>query len=705
MDTITLKINPFQTKNLTYINGNPISRYSELSNITDKKLLQFAGELFESIYKDLNDSYNLEVYGENFELTFLELLSRQHDECRNVIGKKYPMRYSMDQRFQDLSALAKEAVSGEDVYSPINFFSNVDFSFNSSYLKESNKENAFLIITADSNFAELCIADCNASIVVVVEKGDFKNSITYKGCGKYIWKVSANELEQTIYSISKYFSMLHSINHLYCTAKDLPVLYSQEEKDILALSVRVTPLLKVMEEAPICLGVSEGMSPCISTYPDNFTVPEYVIESSDPEIVSVKGPHVFGKEAGEAFLSFKSIEEQEEFSTIQVNVWREYCPETYEGISLDINHTDIYVGQKMELTATGSPENAVDKTLFWQSSDEKVVKIISDVNTPSITLYANGIGTAIITCYAADKNISASCFVESKSLLMENEKKREEQKMEEQKRVRQEYANDIKNIKSFAKNIFKRGASMVQDVVNSDAAAKVNEKFQNVMKSPTVTAATEKIQEVIFNTARKEELFEWTFENTEAYKKCCELDNNYEAACVFFLEKTIGSCLSLYTQQKLIPKLYANAENFKKYGNVDSTSDEMDNGLSLTLVSCARFCSAMYWNFCDFQYLHDKSAKESPLVTEEEFNFILEKICEEEANASHHKLTDNEKEIIRNAVKELTIIARYDLPCVEGMQYVKRHFILERICKVMGCEYYEQIREAESKELHKRKAR
>ena len=704
MDTITLKINPFQTKNLTYINGEPISRYSELSSITDKTLLQFAGELFESVHKDLNDIYNLEVYGEDFELIFLELLSKQHNECQKVICKKYPMRYTMSQRFHDLYVLIKDALV-EEVNFPINFYSNADYTSNSPYLKESDEKNAFLIITDDPDFAKQCISDYEASIIILVDEEDFKNSITYKGNGKYIWEVSTDELEQTVFLISEYFSLLRSIDYLYRNANDMPVYYSQKEKDTIALSIRVTPWLKVVEEPPICLKASEGMVPFVSTYPDNYPVPEYVIESSDTEIVTVKGTHIFGKKEGDAFVSFKSTEDQEEFASMHVHVWIEYQPETFESISLDREHINIYVGQKTELNAAGHPENAVDKTLFWQSSDEQVIKIIPGTNTACVTLYANGIGMAKITCYTADETISACCFVESKSLLMENEKKREEQKAEEQKRAKQERADDIENVKSFAKNLFRRGASMVREVINSDTVAKVNEKFHDVMESPTVAAATEKIQEVIFNATTKEESFEWLFENTEAYKKYCEFENSYEDARAFFLEKTIGSCLSLYTQQKLIPELYANAENFKKYANLGTFSTEMDGGLTLTLAACAHFCSAMYWNFCDFQYLHDKSGKEGTLISEEEFDLVFTKIYKEKNASLHYELTEDEKETIRKIIDELSIIARYDLPYVEKAQYVKKHLVLERICNVMGCEYYEQIREAELKVQQKSKAR
>lgn len=435
MDTVTLKINPFQTKNLTYINGEAVSKYSVLSDITDKKFLQFAGDFFESVHKDLNANYNLEVYGEDFELTFLELLSKQHNECQKVVCKKYPMRYTMDERFRNLYALIKDAIVGEDAYRPINFSSTVDFSSESPYLKESDLKNAFLIITADSDFAEQCISDYEASIIILIDEVDFENSITYKGRGKYIWEIPSDELEETVFLISEYFSLLRSINYLHWTADDMPVFYTQEEKDIIALSIRVMPLLKVMDEAPIYLDVSEGMEFCVSTYPYNYPVPEYVIESSDTDIVTIKGSHIFGKEAGDVFLSFKSVEDQEEFASLQVLVCEVYDPETFEYIRLDRELINIYVGQKVELNATGYPESAVDKMLFWESSDEQVVKIIPDSNTMCASLYAKGVGTAKITCHTIDETISACCFVETISTQIENEKKCEKTEIKKNKTV------------------------------------------------------------------------------------------------------------------------------------------------------------------------------------------------------------------------------------------------------------------------------
>ncbi len=77
-------------------------------------------------------------------------------------------------------------------------------------------------------------------------------------------------------------------------------------------------------------------------------------------------------------------------------------------LTLDTDSVKLYKGETQRIVATVLPENASDKTLIWQSTDENVATVDS---TGLIT--AVGKGTAIITATSKDNsNVVRSCMVE-----------------------------------------------------------------------------------------------------------------------------------------------------------------------------------------------------------------------------------------------------------------------------------------------------
>ena len=75
-------------------------------------------------------------------------------------------------------------------------------------------------------------------------------------------------------------------------------------------------------------------------------------------------------------------------------------------VSLDKNEITINRSVKEQLEATVSPENATDKRVIWESSDENVAKVDENGEVTGI-----GFGDAVITVTAKDGGISAQCTV------------------------------------------------------------------------------------------------------------------------------------------------------------------------------------------------------------------------------------------------------------------------------------------------------
>lgn len=75
------------------------------------------------------------------------------------------------------------------------------------------------------------------------------------------------------------------------------------------------------------------------------------------------------------------------------------------GIRLDKESLELIEGETFTITATVEPEDATDKTVVWQSSDESIVAIEDGVVT------AVAIGEATLTASAPYNGLSASCEV------------------------------------------------------------------------------------------------------------------------------------------------------------------------------------------------------------------------------------------------------------------------------------------------------
>lgn len=84
------------------------------------------------------------------------------------------------------------------------------------------------------------------------------------------------------------------------------------------------------------------------------------------------------------------------------------------GITLNKSSLSLNVGSGETLTATISPDNATNKSIIWNSSDEKVAKVTNG------TVTAIGAGNATITASTADGTKKATCTVTVKKVISEN---------------------------------------------------------------------------------------------------------------------------------------------------------------------------------------------------------------------------------------------------------------------------------------------
>lgn len=179
--------------------------------------------------------------------------------------------------------------------------------------------------------------------------------------------------------------------------------------------VEVTEVKVDMTEVSLTEGESVTLIAMVS--PDNATDKTVTWSSSNPAVATVnEGGKVTAVAAGEAVITAKAGEKTAACKVI-VNAMPAPQPQPQpqpqpeppvpvgvSSIVLDQTNLILQLGSGVTLVATVGPENAVDKTVTWESSNPAVATV--DENGRVTTV---GIGEAVITAKAGEK--SATCKV------------------------------------------------------------------------------------------------------------------------------------------------------------------------------------------------------------------------------------------------------------------------------------------------------
>ncbi len=163
-----------------------------------------------------------------------------------------------------------------------------------------------------------------------------------------------------------------------------------------------------LNETSLSLEVGEGAYLTATVEPDNATDKTVAWASNDEKVVSVSDGSVTALSAGSATVTASCGGKL----AVCVVVVKEPVVEV-EGITLDKTSLSLEVGGSAVLTAEVLPENATDKTVTWESNDEKVATVSGGVVT------AVSAGTAAITAAAGEK--AAACVVVVKEPVVEVE--------------------------------------------------------------------------------------------------------------------------------------------------------------------------------------------------------------------------------------------------------------------------------------------
>ncbi len=90
----------------------------------------------------------------------------------------------------------------------------------------------------------------------------------------------------------------------------------------------------------------------------------------------------------------------------RVKVVTEFPPVYLQGISLNLSHVEMYIGETHAIYAITNPTDADNQNVSWSSSDERIVKV-----SQKGVLEAYNPGSAIITVTSEEGNYTAQCNV------------------------------------------------------------------------------------------------------------------------------------------------------------------------------------------------------------------------------------------------------------------------------------------------------
>ena len=158
--------------------------------------------------------------------------------------------------------------------------------------------------------------------------------------------------------------------------------------------VTIESLTLSKQSLQLFIGQSETV---VATIKPDYTTDKTIIWSSaDPTIATVEDGVVTGKKVGETTIKAKSGDIIAECAVVVTT-------KPVDSITLDKESIELGLYETLTLVATIQPDDATDKTVYWQSSNTRIVEVDNG------KIWGVNVGTANITAYCGDK--SANCRV------------------------------------------------------------------------------------------------------------------------------------------------------------------------------------------------------------------------------------------------------------------------------------------------------
>lgn len=161
-----------------------------------------------------------------------------------------------------------------------------------------------------------------------------------------------------------------------------------------------------LNENNLTLNVGEKTTLIATVTPEEAVNKAVKWESSNEEVVTVdENGQISAIRSGEAVITVTTLEGNYQ-DTCNVKVKEPVTIIPVKGIAIDNTSAEIGIGQRINILATISPENATNKNISWTSSDENVATVDGSGNIIGLAA-----GNTTITATTEDGGYSAQCEI------------------------------------------------------------------------------------------------------------------------------------------------------------------------------------------------------------------------------------------------------------------------------------------------------
>lgn len=372
MNSVKLRINPYQSSNTISINDKPLSQYSELNNFIKEPFLRWGDVFFESVEREINDDFKLIVVSDQVDHYFIKKLAKINPSCIGYEHIGFELDLTIQERFDIVNRLAeKYRVDYRPTFKPINIWNNTLLKIGASEKIEvvAKKDAAMIVIEKDYQAAKALAKEKEIPLILYASEEEKIEKIGHS----YLCNISSdeevgliNQIVERFYYTEIIIELIHRLNE--CSEK-----LSNQDANQLKIAGEIDPFVYIDSVADVEVGAEIKLN--FKTIPENNPLPLIRIKVLDESVVHVQDYCLVGIREGKTKIELYKNEEIIPFQCIQVSVYKNIY---IQRIDLSVHKNILGIGMQQKINYKVYPSDAEDiEDLKWESSNKKVVKVSS----------------------------------------------------------------------------------------------------------------------------------------------------------------------------------------------------------------------------------------------------------------------------------------------------------------------------------------
>lgn len=425
---VEMQYNPYLPQLAILINGVQPPDFSRLIQYSDEDIWKWAHEIFDTIYSEIKDDFEVKFIGRMSDANVLRLVSEKNEHCIRFANVGFPVSESMQQRMGKLNQLIKKAsitvydktiidavfmipnafheyieeISSLDIN---NLFCAVRVQTIGTKATYCDSDNSVLFILTDSiesgeKYIDKCNLDKPAFILVVGSENTGFSRINESG-----WYINTKESDffDIIFKCFMQMPLLIAFRRCYSSIKG----GNKITKDLNRITC-IEPIVTISLNNSIEVGKSAKIQ--ITLEPPIDNKPKLVYKIRNQNLASCDGISVYGQQEGICVFEAYKSGSKKPFYTKEIQIFKR---NRITKLLLSDNSMVVGIHDQKIIGCDFFPTDADNAdTIQWKSSDERIASVDSKGR-----LTAMASGNCRIICTA--ENISSQCICTVKPFLEE----------------------------------------------------------------------------------------------------------------------------------------------------------------------------------------------------------------------------------------------------------------------------------------------